>query len=147
MNVFRHRSDPFENVMRLQRALERSLSQPLFGLDWTPGGQGLYPAINVFEDGDAIVVKAEAPGLDRGSLDVKLERNRLTVAGERKLPKPDEGCSYHRRERKAGQFRRTFRLPYEVDAEKVKASYRDGILEVRLEKAETAKPRQITVQG
>ena len=147
MSVFRYRSDPFDSVMRLQRALEQSLSQPFFGLDWTPGGGGLYPAINFFEHGDAVVIKAEAAGLDRKSIDLRLEHNRLTVAGERKLPPLDKGCSYHRRERKGGQFRRTFRLPFEVDPDLVRATYADGILEVRMEKAEAAKPRQIQVQG
>ena len=96
---------------------------------------------------EAIVLKAEVPGMKRDSLEVEAVGNRLSVAGVREIPTPEGEFRYHRRERQAGEFRRVFRLPYEVDREKATASYRDGVLTVRLEKAEAAKPRQIQITG
>lgn len=137
----------FDDILRLQRALDRAVGQPFQGLEWSPSGRDVYPALNVFEAGDAVVVKAEVPGLDRSTLGVELEGNRLLLTGTRVAPPLDEGCGYHRRERTFGQFRRVFQLPFEVDREKTTAAYRDGVLTVRIEKSETAKPRQIAVQG
>jgi HSP20 family protein len=149
MSLLRFGADPFDNMLRLQRALTRSLEQPFFGLGTTPSGRGVYPALNIFEEegGDAIVFKAEVPGMDKEKLEVEAVGNRLSIAGVREIPSPDGEVRYHRRERQAGEFRRVFKLPYEVDSEKAEASYRDGILTVRLEKAEAAKPRQIQIAG
>ena len=149
MSFLRFTNDPFENVMRLQRAIARSVGQPSFGLDWTPSGQGLQPALDIFEaeGGDTVVVKAELPGIDRESLEVENVGNRLMVAGKRVIPTPEGEFRYHRRERQDGEFRRVFRLPFEVDRDKATAAYNDGVLTVRLEKAESAKPRQIAVKS
>ncbi len=149
MSLLRFGTDPFDNILRLQRALTRSLEHPFFGLGTTPSGRGVYPALNIFEEegGEAIVLKAEVPGMKRDSLEVEAVGNRLLVAGVREIPSPEGEFRYHRRERQAGEFRRVFRLPYEVDRDKASASYRDGILTVRLEKAEAAKPRQIQITG
>ena len=149
MSFLRFTNDPFENVMRLQRAITQSVDQPSFGLDWTPSGQGLQPALDIFEaeGGDALVVKAELPGIDRKSLEVENVGNRLTVAGKRVIPTPEGEFRYHRRERQDGEFRRVFRLPFEVDRDKATAAYNDGVLTIRLEKAESAKPRQIAVKS
>jgi HSP20 family protein len=149
MSLLRFGADPFDNILRLQRALTRSLEHPFFGLGTTPSGRGVYPALNIFEEegGEAVVVKAEVPGLKRESLEVEAVGNRLSVAGVREIPSPEGEYRFHRRERQAGEFRRVFRLPYEVDRESATASYRDGILTVRLEKAEAAKPRQIQITG
>ena len=112
MSLLRFGADPFDNILRLQRALTRSLEHPFFGLGWTPSGRGVFPALNIFEeeDGDAIVLKAEIPGMDRDSLEVEAVGNRLAVAGVREIPTPEGNYRYHRRERKAGEFRRVFRL-------------------------------------
>lgn len=149
MSLLRFGTDPFDNILRLQRALTRSVEHPLFGLGWTPSGRGIFPPLNIFEeeDGDAIVVVAEIPGIDRDSLQIETLGNRLTLAGERKIPNPEGEFRYHRRERQSGEFRRAFRLPIEVDPEKAKATYHDGILTIRLEKAEAAKPRNIEIGG
>ena len=148
MSFLRFTNDPYENVMRLQRAISQSVGQPSFGLDWTPSGQGLQPALDIFEaeGGDAIVAKAELPGIDRKSLEIESVGSRLTVAGRREIPTPKGECRYHRRERHGGEFRRVFRLPFEVNREKATATYDDGVLTIRLEKAESAKPRQIAIK-
>lgn len=147
MSLLRFGSDPFDNILRLQRALTRSLEHPFFGLGATPSGRGVYPALNIFEEesGDAIVLKAEVPGMKRDSLSVEALGNRLSIAGSREIPTPEGEFRYHRRERQAGEFRRVFRLPYEVNRETATATYRDGVLTVRLEKADEAKPRQIQI--
>ena len=149
MSLLRFGADPFDNILRLQRALTRSVEHPFFGLGSTPSGRGVFPALNIFEEegGDAIVVKAEVPGIKRESLKVEAVGRRLAVVGVREIPSPEGEFQYHRRERQPGEFRRVFRLPYEVDRENATASYRDGILTIRLEKAETAKPMQIQISG
>ena len=149
MSILRFGSDPFDSMMRLQRALSQSLDRPFFGLDWSPSGRGLFPSLNILEekDGDAIVVKAEIPGIDRENLEVEALGNRLVIAGTRTIKDPDKPFRYHRRERKSGDFRRVFRLPFEVNRDKATASYQNGVLTVRLEKAEAAKPRQIAIKG
>jgi len=148
MSLVRFGADPFDNILRLQRALNRSVEHPFFGFGSTPSGRGVFPALNIFEEeGDAIIVKAEVPGMNRESLEVEAVGNRLAISGTREIQNPEGEFRFHRRERQSGEFRRVFRLPYEVDRETATASYRDGILTVRLEKAEEAKPRQILVNG
>ena len=150
MSILRFSTDPFDNILRLQRALSQSLGRPFFGLDWSPSGRGVFPALNIFEDesGDAVVVKAEVPGIDRDKLEIETVGNRLMIAGSRQIDEPgDANYRFHRRERQAGEFRRVFRLPFEVDRDKAAASYEDGVLTIRLEKAEAAKPRQIQIKG
>lgn len=149
MSFLRFTNDPFENVMRLQKAISRSVSRPSYGLDRTPSGPCLYPALNVFEDqaGDAVVVRAEIPGVDRDSLEIESVGNRLTIAGQREIPTPEGKFRHVRRERKGGEFRRVFRLPFEVNRDEASASYQDGVLTIRLAKAESAKPRQIAIEA
>ena len=149
MSLLRFGPDPFDNILRLQRALTRSVEQPFHGLGTTPSGRGVYPALNIFEEngGEAITLKAEVPGMKRDTLEVEVVGNRLAVAGVREIPDPEGEYRYHRRERQAGEFRRVFRLPYEVDRDQATATYRDGVLTIRLEKAEAAKPRHIEISG
>jgi HSP20 family protein len=106
---------------------------------------GSFPALNAWEDRENIYVEAELPGLAIENLDIQVKGDELTIAGERK-PKTADGLTYHRRERGTGAFRRLVRLPVEIDAEKVEASLRDGILTLRLPKAEAVKPRKIEVK-
>ena len=117
---------------------------------WTglaaPRNVGLFPAMNVSEDGDAVYVRAEMPGVKAEDLDLSIEKDTLTIAGERRSD-DGEGVSFHRREREWGAFRRSFTLPTPVESDNVKANYTDGILTVTLPKAAEARPRQITVQA
>ena len=108
---------------------------------------GVFPAINVSEDGESIYVRAELPGIEGDDLDISIEKETLTIAGERKMEAEDKSVSYHRREREWGAFRRSFSLPTRVDSDKIQARYLDGILTVTLPKAAEARPRQITVQA
>lgn len=108
---------------------------------------GVYPAINVSEDANAVYVRAEVPGIKAEDLDIRMENDTLTIAGERQRATDDESVSYHRREREWGAFRRSFSLPTRIDSTLVEANYRDGILTVTLPKAAEARPKQITVQA
>jgi len=106
----------------------------------------VYPPINVSETNDALVVRAELPGVDPKSLDVTVENDTLTVSGERRQHEESE-ASYHRRERSWGTFRRSFSFPKRVESTQVSARYVNGILTVELPKAADARPRQIAVQA
>jgi HSP20 family protein len=105
------------------------------------------PAVDIFEtDGREIVLKAELPGLRREDIDLTVENNTLTIRGQRRR---DEGVPedrYHRLERVYGAFSRSFTLPATLDAGRVRAEYRDGVLTVTLPQREEARPRQIEVQ-
>ncbi|HLK10505.1 MAG TPA: Hsp20/alpha crystallin family protein [Candidatus Binatia bacterium] len=132
--------DPFE---RLQGELERMLEQAFAAF----GPGGVSPSVDVFDAGDAFVVKAELPGLDPRSVEVSVEDGALTLRGERKLPEPQAGAAFHRREREEGAFRRVVRMPARVAADQTQAEYRDGVLTVRLPKAPESRPRRVEIQA
>lgn len=108
---------------------------------------GVFPAINVSEDPESIHVRAELPGIRTDDLDISMENDTLTIAGERRPADEGDSVSYHRREREYGAFRRSFSIPLRVDADRVQARYLNGILTVTLPKAAEARPKQITVQA
>ena len=104
------------------------------------------PAVNVWEQQEALKVEMELPGIKSEQLDISVAGGELSI----KVNRPDvdqEGVTYHRRERPVGAFSRIVRLPMEVDADRVEADLRDGVLTITLPKAENAKPRKINVTG
>jgi HSP20 family protein len=105
------------------------------------------PALDLYEDKDNLVLRAEVPGLKKEDIDISLHENTVTISGERRNEKKYDGSETSREERVFGRFTRTLQLPKLVDGSKVKASYKDGILTVTLPKAEEAKPRQIEIQS
>ena len=106
-----------------------------------------YPAVNLYESDAGYVVTAEVPGLASSDFEVSVEGNRVTLRGERKVEYPDDGqTSIHRRERQSGIFRRSVELPVPLDSDKAEAVYRNGVLMLRVPKAPSHQPRQITVQ-
>ena len=107
--------------------------------------QAWAPALDVHEDKDKFTVNLELPGLKHEDIDVHLEDGSLIISGERKSEAVTEGTEVHRQERYYGKFSRALTLPTAVAADKVKATYKDGILTVTLPKAEEAKPKQIDV--
>lgn len=104
-----------------------------------------YPRTNLSDTGDNLEIQAELPGVIKEDLQVKIQGNYLQISGSRKSDAPD-GFSIHRTERTTGSFSRSFTLPYEVDASKVEATLKDGLLKMTLPKSEAAKPRQINIQ-
>lgn len=104
-----------------------------------------YPLANLSDTGDDLELIAELPGIDREDLKVKIQGNYLEISGSRRADAP-EGYTVHRTERSTATFSRSFTLPYEVDAAKVTAILKDGLLTMTLPKSEAAKPRQISIQ-
>jgi HSP20 family protein len=101
--------------------------------------------VNLFDDGERFLVRAELPGVDKGSLEVTAQGEQLTIRGERKIEPAEKKASYHRREREGGQFRRVVTLPQGVDANNIQATFKDGVLEVELPRAPELKPRKISI--
>ena len=109
-------------------------------------GRGWMPAGDIFEnDEHEVVLKAELPDMKREDINLTFENGVLTLKGERKFEDEKRRDSYHRIERQYGAFSRSFTLPNTVDAGRISASYRDGVLTIRLPQREEAKPKQITV--
>lgn len=106
-----------------------------------------YPLVNLYANDEQVLVEAELPGIDPTTLDVTVAGNMLTVKGERVADESIKSEQYQRRERGAGAFSRSFELPYEVEADKVDAAYRRGVLKLTLPRQEASKPRKITVNG
>lgn len=135
-------ADPLETLLNLQKALEaRSAS------DWLRNqttSQGPFPPINVFQQGHDILAVIELPGVDKNDLQIQAENNTIRISGRKAVTYP-EGVSLHRRERVKGEFDRTITLPVQVDADHIKAEYRDGILALFLPRSESDKPRTISV--
>ncbi len=141
--------DPVSNLLTLQTELERFLRNPALrnpAIRLGVSGPGDFPPVNIFDDGDGVVVMAEIPGMDPASLNLSGQSHTLTIKGERKRETVGDAAGYHRRERPFGQFSRSVQLPDELDLHKAAARYEAGVLTVRVPKAESAKPRQIAVK-
>jgi HSP20 family protein len=135
-------ADPFDALLNLQRELEARLSS-----DWLQDlttSRGPYPPINVFQQGDDILAIIELPGIDRNELQIQAKENTIRISGKKSINYPN-GVSVHRRERVFGEFDRTLTLPVHLDAERIKAEYRDGVLALFLPRAESDKPRAIKI--
>lgn len=130
------------------RRLENEMAQ-LFGHSPWPAGiraaqRGTFPPLNVGATPERVDVYLFAAGLDPKSLDLSIQQNLLSVSGSRKI-EVNENADYYRRERFDGDFRRVVTLPDDVDPERVEAKYRDGVLHITIQRRESARPRQITV--
>lgn len=126
----------FGRLTSLQEELDRLFESPL---------RAWAPVLDVREDKDNFVIRAELPGLKREEIEVSLQDGALVISGERKFEKTEEGVEVHRQERYYGKFQRALTLPEPVAADKVKADYKDGVLTVTLPKTEEAKPKKIDV--
>jgi HSP20 family protein len=103
--------------------------------------------MNVWTDADSAVVTAELSGVSLDDIEISVEDDTLTLRGNRQPAELGEGVTYHRRERRYGSFLRSFRLPFRVDAEKVDAIFRNGVLSISLPRAEEDKPRRIAIRA
>ena len=128
--------------------LRHDMNRLFNGFFSTPGGESASregrPAVNIWDRDDSLFVELEVPGVTSDQLDISVVDNELSI----RLERPDveqDGVTYHRRERPVGTFARVLRLPVDVDADRVSANLRDGVLTVELPKAESARPRKIEV--
>jgi HSP20 family protein len=110
-------------------------------------GEGEWmPSVDVSETGKEVIVNAEVPGMEPKDIDISLSGNMLTLKGERKREEEKKGESFHRVERSYGAFTRTIQLPAEVDADKVDATYKDGVLKIRMPKTKEEPVKKIEVK-
>jgi HSP20 family protein len=138
-------ANPLGELEQLQRRMGR-LFQDAYGREGRPWTMGVYPLVNISEDRDNILVRAELPGVQAADLEITLQDNNLILRGERKIATEDKQVNYHRRERESGFFRRIVALPGAVQGDKVEASCKDGVLTIKMAKPEEVKPRKIEVK-
>lgn len=105
-----------------------------------------WPTLNLYDEGDKLVLDAEVPGLSEQEIQLSINQNVLSISGERKVEVP-EGYAIHRQERSAVNFARSVSLPFQIDTDKVVAHVKDGLLTVTMEKSKEAQPRQITIKA
>ena len=137
--------DPIDTLLRLQREFDRVSENPV-GFDLGLSGRGVFPPINVFNDGDGYIARLEVPGVAPEEITIETQGQTLQISGKRETPLPD-GASFHRHERSDGQFSRSLQFPTDLDLTKAEASYKNGMLTIRIPKKEEAKPRQIAVNA
>ena len=138
--------DPFKGLDQIQKEIDSIFSGRPLAKGFRPMFNNFYPAIDVFDKKDAIVVKAEIPGVDKKDVSITISENELTIKGEVKKEQEVNEKDYYHCERSYGTFSRTIGLPGSIDKSKVKASYKDGILEILLPKSEEAKPKEIKLE-
>lgn len=138
------RWDPFDELTTLRNRMDRlwtrvtAEDEPVMA-NWTPTS-------DILETKDEIVIKAELPGIEEKDVEIQIENGVLTIQGERKAEKETEEKGFRRVERAYGSFFRSFTLPPNVEAEKIAATFNNGLLEVHMPKKEGAKPRTIKVE-
>ena len=138
---------PGLGLNRLRREIDRLFEEPFgFLVPSSSLFEGWSPAVDIYEDKDKYTLKAELPGLNKDDIEVSLDGNTLTLSGERKEQEEKREGETYRSERYFGRFQRSVTLPAAVQADKVQATYKDGILSVTVPKSEEAKPKQIQVK-
>ncbi|MBW1992589.1 MAG: Hsp20/alpha crystallin family protein [Deltaproteobacteria bacterium] len=142
------RWDPFREVSRLRREIDR-LWEDFFGPTrraFEPLVEAWVPAIDVSESGDKVTIKAEIPGIEAKDIEISMAGDTLTIKGEKKAEKEEKGESFHLVERSYGAFSRSIRLPAAVDADKIEATYKNGVLTITCPKKEEVKPKAIEIK-
>lgn len=136
--------DPFSNLEDIREEMNRIFDTSLRrrGSSWDVA---FTPAMDVVEEKDNFLVKVDLPGMTKDDVSVTIHDSYLTIKGERRHEVEKKDANFYHRERVAGQFTRTLELPTRVDAGKVSATFRDGVLHVTLPKTEEAKPKEIKV--
>src|SRR5262245_24072787 len=132
--------DPLANLRLFEDAFSRMLTEPQTNRPWSP-------SVDIYETENELVLKADLPEVELKDIDVRVENQTLTLAGQRRFEKQDSGKGYHRIERSYGNFTRSFAVPNTFDTANIAASFKNGVLTVTLPKRETAKPRTIKVEA
>jgi HSP20 family protein len=131
----------------LQNRFNRVFDDPFFRIGrLDDDSMGMWnPKVDLYEKDDNFVIKAELPGVDKKDITIDLKDRVLTLSGERSYDNEVEEENYYRRERSYGKFQRAFTLPADVDSDKIKAEFKDGVLQVEVPKPEEQKPKQVTI--
>lgn len=136
---------PFAEFERLRRRMDRLFDE------WAPSTwkagrtMGVFPLVNLTEDRESYVLRAEIPGVKAEVLDIQATANSVSISGERHIPQEEDKVRYHRREREGGRFSRAVALSGEIDPDKVDAKLENGVLTLRLPKTEASKAKQIPI--
>jgi HSP20 family protein len=140
---------PLAEIARWEQQMERRFADLFSGritrLWDNDDSEVAEPALDLYEDGNEVVVKAEMPGMTKDDIKISFADNVLTIRGEKKQEDEDRGKDYYRSERVYGAFMRRVVLPTEVNAEKARALFKNGVLEIRMPKSESAKKKEIKV--
>jgi HSP20 family protein len=137
--------EPFKELVTLRDDMDRFFNS-FFGRSLGDNYEGVWaPVVDIEEDKDSFIVKAELPGMKKEDIKISVRGNILSLVGERKYGSEEKNKTYHRIERAYGKFVRTITLPTEVENDKVKAAYQDGILTITLPKPETMKPKEVEI--
>lgn len=135
-------ASPLETLLGLQRSLDEARSNDWFGL--STSSRGVFPPINAFQEGENIVIIAEIPGISRDDIEIQVKNRQVRLTGKKNIDY-GEKASIHRRERDSGNFDRTVSVPFEINADGVKAEYNNGVLALYVPRAESDKPRVIAI--
>ncbi len=146
MNLVRW--NPWREMNTLQNRINHLFSDSFFQPGHSDDDMSLgtwHPVVDMYDEDDRIVIKAELPGMDKKDIAVDVKDRVLTISGERNYDNEVKEEKYYRRERAYGKFQRAFSLPADVDSDKIKADFKDGLLKVEVPKPEKQKPKEITV--
>ncbi len=128
----------FNELRKMQHEFARESAVPsMFG--------NVYPAVNIYDDGECFMIRAEVPGVDKSKLDISTKGGEVSIRGERSNHTAAGEAAFHRRERQMGVFHRVVTLPEHVDASKIQAAYREGVLEIVCPRAESAKSHKVQI--
>jgi HSP20 family protein len=140
--------NPWREMSAMPDRLDRFFDDPFFRLGRMAEDSGLgmwNPAVDLYEKDDCVMIKAELPGVDKNDINIDLKDRLLTLSGERTHDKEVNEENYYRRERSYGKFQRTFTLPADVDSDKIKAEFKDGVLQIEIPKPEEKKAKKVTI--
>ena len=140
------RFEPFARVGNFRGLFNDLFDENLARSPARPGARHWHPAVDLLESKDAYLIRAELPGMKREDIKVEVKDANLVLSGETKSDKPADGVEYRHVERVAAKFSRSFSLPETAKPDGIEATYKDGILEIRVPKAQETKPRQVEIR-
>jgi HSP20 family protein len=141
---FGRQLSPWESFEALRRRMDRLFDD--FTRRDEEVGSSWLPSVDLSENSDSFLIKADVPGMDKKDIKITMQDNVLNISGEKKQEKEEKDRNYHLIERSYGQFSRSFTLPTKVDSDKIKAEFKNGVLEIVIPKAPEAKAREIEIQ-
>lgn len=140
--------NPWREMPALHNRINRMFDDPFFSIDRLTDEDTLgmwNPAVDLYEKDDRFVIKAELPGINKDDIKFDLKDRVLTLSGERSFDNEVKEENYYRRERSFGKFQRAFTMPADVDEEKIKAEFKDGVLQIEVPKPENKKAKRVTI--